>query len=49
VPITCYLDAFFGNQRDMLVGALADAGADQTAITDAIGSLDAGAVALLRK
>ncbi len=33
----------------MLVGALADAGADQAAITDAIASLDAGRRRLLRK
>ncbi|HMC60791.1 MAG TPA: nickel pincer cofactor biosynthesis protein LarC [Candidatus Solibacter sp.] len=44
MPITCYLDAFSGISGDMLVGALADAGADQTAITDAIASLDTGAV-----
>jgi pyridinium-3,5-bisthiocarboxylic acid mononucleotide nickel chelatase len=43
VPITCYLDAFSGISGDMLVGALADAGADQAAITDAISGLDAGA------
>ena len=43
VPITCYLDAFSGISGDMLVGALADAGADQAAIIDAIASLDAGA------
>jgi uncharacterized protein (DUF111 family) len=33
----------------MLVGALADAGADQAAITDAIASLDAGAVVSFEK
>ena len=49
MPITCYLDAFSGISGDMLVGALADAGADQTAITDAIGSLDAGAVVSFEK
>ena len=40
----CYLDAFSGISGDMLVGALADAGADQAAIVDAIGSLETGAV-----
>jgi uncharacterized protein (TIGR00299 family) protein len=49
VPITCYLDAFSGISGDMLVGALADAGADQAAITDAIGSLDAGAMVSFEK
>ena len=49
MPITCYLDAFSGISGDMLVGALADAGADQTAITNAIGSLDAGAVVSFEK
>jgi uncharacterized protein (TIGR00299 family) protein len=43
VPVTCYLDAFSGISGDMLVGALADAGADQQAIADAVASLDAGA------
>jgi len=36
MPLTCYLDAFSGISGDMLVGALADAGADQSAITGAI-------------
>jgi pyridinium-3,5-bisthiocarboxylic acid mononucleotide nickel chelatase len=44
VPITCYLDAFSGISGDMLVGALADAGAGQTHIANAIASLDTGAV-----
>lgn len=39
----CYLDAFSGLSGDMLVGALAHAGAGQAAIADAIHSLDAGA------
>jgi uncharacterized protein (TIGR00299 family) protein len=43
VPITCYLDAFSGISGDMLVGALADAGADQDAIARAIASMNAGA------
>ena len=49
MPITCYLDAFSGISGDMLVGALADAGADQAAITDAIASLDAGAAVSFEK
>jgi len=44
VPKTCYLDAFSGISGDMLVGALADAGADQNTIANAIASLDTGAV-----
>jgi hypothetical protein len=43
VALTCYLDAFSGVSGDMLVGALADAGADQRAIIDAIASLEVGA------
>jgi uncharacterized protein (TIGR00299 family) protein len=43
VPSLCYLDAFSGISGDMMVGALADAGADQRAIVDAISSLATGA------
>jgi uncharacterized protein (TIGR00299 family) protein len=43
VPLTCYLDAFSGISGDMLVGALADAGADQNTIVAAIASLEIGA------
>ncbi len=39
----CYLDAFSGLSGDMLVGALADAGADKTALTEALDSLNTGA------
>ena len=49
VPLTCYLDAFSGISGDMLVGALADAGAGQDAIAAAVGSLDAGAVVSFEK
>jgi len=43
VPLTAYIDAFSGISGDMLVGALADSGADQAAITDAIASLEINA------
>ena len=46
---TCYLDAFSGISGDMLVGALADAGADQNAIATAIASLNAGATVSFEK
>ena len=49
VPLTCYLDAFSGISGDMLVGALADAGASQPAIADAIASLEAGATVSFEK
>jgi len=49
VPLTCYLDAFSGISGDMLVGALAHAGADQTAIVDAITSLQTGATVSFEK
>ena len=39
----CYLDAFSGLSGDMLVGALADAGADSHALISAIDSLQTGA------
>jgi uncharacterized protein (TIGR00299 family) protein len=39
----CYIDAFSGLAGDMLVGALADAGADQTAIARSLESLAPGA------
>ena len=49
VPLTCYLDAFSGISGDMLVGALADAGADQNTIAGAIASLEIGATVSFEK
>jgi len=49
MPLTCYLDAFSGISGDMLVGALADAGAPQDAIVNAIASLEIGATVSFEK
>ncbi len=49
VPLTAYLDAFSGISGDMLVGALADAGADPDAIASAIASLDINATVSFEK
>jgi uncharacterized protein (TIGR00299 family) protein len=45
----CYLDAFSGIAGDMLVGALADAGASTEAITEAVHSLGTGATVSFEK
>ena len=43
MPKICYFDAFSGVSGDMLVGALADAGADQPSLISALDSLGTGA------
>jgi hypothetical protein len=45
----CYFDAFSGISGDMTVGALADAGADWTALQSALESLNLGASFTLEK
>src|SRR6266536_5045998 len=49
MPAICYFDAFSGVSGDMLVGALADAGARQDNIIRAIHSLETGAVLSFEK
>lgn len=49
MALTCYLDAFSGISGDMLVGALADAGADPIAVVNAVASLEAGAIVSFEK
>jgi pyridinium-3,5-bisthiocarboxylic acid mononucleotide nickel chelatase len=45
----CYLDAFSGISGDMLVGALADAGADRQRLTEGIEALGTGAALRFEK
>ena len=45
----CYLDTFSGISGDMLVGALADAGADSSAIVNALQSVASGAAISFEK
>ncbi len=45
----CYLDAFSGISGDMLVGALADAGADQTALLQGLSPIAQGAALSFEK
>jgi uncharacterized protein (TIGR00299 family) protein len=49
LPLTCYFDAFSGISGDMIVGALADAGADRDAIARAVHSLETGATVSFEK
>ena len=49
MALTCYLDAFSGISGDMIVGALADAGASQDAVSSAIASLNCGATVSFEK
>ena len=49
MSLTCFLDAFSGISGDMLVGALADAGADPAAIAQAVHSLQCDATVSFEK